>query len=251
MMSYLRIILLFFGFTAVVGVTTLLALNNGQDVVGVAQRQKKSPEMLAAENKLPVTDFGAPEPTDPKKREKRAAKGTKFENSDLVLDASADVVTSTSHWAEGLAAIPVDKSDVIVVGNVTGAQAYTTHGRRHVYSEFTIQVVDIIKDDVSNPIKVNSSIDVDRIGGRIRFPNGRVGQYFIVGQHMPEVGKQYLLFITKSDGDGDYNILTGYEIRGGILHPLDNPGTGHPITTREGSDATSFLNEVRAAVTHQ
>lgn len=248
MMSYPRIIVLFFGFIAVVGATTLLALNNGQDVVGARQRQKKSPEMIAAESKLPVTDYDAPEPADAKKREKRVARGAKFENSDLVLDASSDVVTSTSHWAERLSAIPVDESDVIVVGNITAAQAYTTHSKTHVYSEFTIQVVEVIKDDVSNPIKVYSSIDVDRIGGRIHFPNGRVGQYFIVGQHMPEVGKQYLLFITKSDGKGDYSILTGYEIRGDDIYPLDNPGTGHPITTHEGSDAASFLRKVRAAV---
>ncbi len=250
-MSYLRIFVLFFGFIAVVGVTTLLALNNGQGVVSTSQRQKKTPEMIEAENRLPVTDFNAPEPTDAKKREKRAARGTKFENSDLVLDTSSDVVTSTSHWAAELSAIPVNESDVIIVGNVTGAQAYTTHSKTHVYSEFTIQVAEVIKDDASNPIRVNNSVEVDRIGGRVRFPNGRVSQYFIVGQNMPEVGKQYLLFITKSDGKGDYSILTGYEIRDGIIHPLDNPGTGHPITTREGSDATSFLNEVRAAVTNQ
>jgi hypothetical protein len=250
-MSYPRIIVLFFGLIAIVGATTLLALNNGQDVAGAGRRQRKSPEMVAAEGRLPVTDFEAPEPTDPKEREKRVARGTKFEKSDLVLDASADVVTSTTHWAEGLSAIPAGVSDVIVVGNVTDAKAYTTHGRTHVYSEFTIQVVDVIKNDVGGHIKVNNSIDVDRIGGRIRFPNGRVGQYFIVGQHMPEVGKQYLLFLTKSDGKGDYNILTGYEIRDGIIHPLDNPGTGHPITTPEGSDATSFINEARAAATNQ
>ena len=132
MMSYPKIIALFFGFITVVGVTTLSASHNEQDVVGARQRQKKTPEMIKAESRLPVTDFDAPEPTDAKKREKRAAKGTKFENSDLVLDASSDVVTSTSHWAAGLSAIPVDKSDVIVVGNVTGAQAYTTHSKTHV-----------------------------------------------------------------------------------------------------------------------
>jgi hypothetical protein len=251
MMSYPKIIALFFSFIAVAGATTLLALNNGQDVAGADRRQKKSPEMIAAESRLPVADVDAPEPKDAKEREKRVARGAKFEKSDLALDASADVVTSTTHWAEGLSDIPVGVSDVIVVGNVTDAKAYTNHGKTHVYSEFTIQVVDVIKDDVGSHIKVNNSIDVDRIGGRIRFPNGRVGQYFIVGQHMPEVGKQYLLFITKSDGKGDYNILTGYEIRDGIIHPLDNPGTGHPLTKREGSDATSFLNEVRAAVTNQ
>lgn len=248
MKSYTRVVVLFLGFVIVIVLTATAALRNEQEAVAANQRQKKTPEMVKAENRLPVTDFDAPEPTDPKIREKRSAKDGKFESSDLVIDDSADIVTSTSHWAAELSAIPANKSDVIVVGNVTNAQAYTSHSKTHVYSEFTVQVVEVIKNDVSNPITVNSSIDVDRIGGRVRFPNGRVGQYFIIGQHMPEVGKQYLLFITKSDGKGDYNILTGYEIQDGIIHPLDHPSTGHPITTREGSNATSFLNEVRAAV---
>jgi hypothetical protein len=250
-MSYTRIVVLFFGLVIVVVGTTLTALHNEQGVVTAHQGTRKTPEMIKAESRLPVTDFDALEPVDAKKREKRIAKGSKFEKSDLALDASADVVTSTVHWAEGLSAIPVDKSDIIVIGNVTDARAYMTHSKTHVYSEFTIQVVEVIKDDTNNPIKINSSIDVDRIGGRVHFSSGRVGQYFIVGQHMPEVGKQYLLFITKSDESRDDDILTGYEIRDGVIYPLDNPGTGHPITIREGSDATSFLNEVRAAVAKQ
>ena len=250
MTRYPRIIALFFGFVAVAGVTTILALNTGQDTAGAGRGQKKSPEMIAAESRLPVTDFNTPEPQDAKKRADRVARGAKFESNDLVLDASADVVTSTGNWAAGLSAIPVDKSDVIVVGNITNAQAYTTHSKTHVYSVFTVQLTEVIKDDVGNSIKGNSFVDVDRIGGRVRFPNGRVSQYFIVGQHMPEVGKQYLLFLTKSGAKGDYGILTGYEIRDGIIYPLDNPGTGHPITTPEGSGAISFLDEVRAAVTN-
>jgi hypothetical protein len=251
MQRYRGIVALFFGFIVVAGATTLLASNNGQDVAGIGRRQRKTPQMIAAESRLPITDFDAPEPTDAKDREKRVARGAKFEKSDLVLDASADVVTSSTHWAEGLSAIPANVSDVIVVGDITDAKAYTTHGKTHVYSEFTVQVVDVIKDDVSSHVKVKNSIDADRIGGRVRFPNGRVSQYFVVGQHMPEVGKQYLLFLTKSDGKGDYVILTGYEIRDGIIHPLDNPGTGHPMSTREGSDARHFINEVRATITNQ
>lgn len=230
----------------VVGMTALTALSDQQNN-DKNEAPRKSRQMIDAERKLPMTVYDAPEGGDSEEQQRRIVKGKKYEKSDLVIDPSADVVTSTSHWAEGLCAIPADESDAVVVGTVEAAKAYTTHSKTRVYSEFTVRINEVIKNDGDKSIRVNGSIDVDRLGGRVQFSNGRVGQYFIAGQGMPQVGQQYLLFLTKSGGAGDYDLLTGYELREGHIHLLDNPGYGHSISMRKGSDAASFLNEVRAA----
>jgi hypothetical protein len=234
-----------------IGMTALAGLRGSQESNGQDKGQKKSQKMIEAESRLPVADYGAAEPTDPKEREKRIKKGKKYEKpeyADLTINDSSEVVTTFSHWASGLSATPTDRSATIIVGNVTEARAFISPGKIRVYSEFRVDVSEVLKDDADSSIKCGSSLVIDRIGGRVQFANGNVGQYWISGQGMPRVGGRYLLFLTKPDADAGYSILTGYELRDGHVYLLDNPGAGHPITTREGTDEASLLNEVRAAV---
>ena len=245
--SFRRTTLLLFIGVLVGGATALAARSSQQNNGEKNKKPKKTRQMIEAESKLPVAVYDAPEADDPRERQRRIARGEKYEKADLVIDPTADVVTSNAHWAEGLSAIPSDMSDVVVVGTVERVKAYTTHSRTRVYSEFIVRVNEVLKDGGDKSITVNGGLDVDRLGGRVQFPNGKVGQYCIVGQGMPQVGRQYLLFLKRSGGKGDYSLLTGYEFLDGLIRLLDNPGYGHPITMRDGSDVASFLSEVRAS----
>lgn len=248
MRSYFKTIAIALGCVVAVGVTALASFRNTQNRNDQNRGQSKSQQMMEAESKLPIADYDAVGPSDPDARQKRAAKGDKYEKAELVIDPYADLVSNNEHWGRGLSDIPADKSDVIVVGAVVSAKAYTTHSKTRVYSEFTVQVDEVLKDDKNNRIQVGEHIDIDRLGGRVRFGNGKVGLYLITGQNMPQVDHRYILFLTKSGGKGDYSILTGYEILDGYIALLDNPGSGHPIAKRKDADASSFLNEVRVAV---
>lgn len=253
MRSHPRIIAFTVCCVVVIGMTALAGLRSVQESNGQNKGRKKSQKMIEAESRLPVAEYGAPEPTDPKERDKRIKKGKKYEKpeySDLTVDETSEGVTTFSHWASGLSATPADRSAAVIVGTVTDARAFISPGKNRVYSEFRVNVSDVLKDDADTSIKCGSSTAVDRIGGRVQFPNGNVGQYWISGQGMPRVGGRYLLFLTKLDTDAGYSILTGYELRDGHVYLLDNPGAGHPITTREGTDEASLLNEVRAAVSN-
>lgn len=42
--------------------------------------------------------------------------------------------------------MPAAKSDLVVIGEVTDAQAYVSEGKDWVYSEFTIRVDDVLKN---------------------------------------------------------------------------------------------------------
>jgi hypothetical protein len=209
---------------------------------------RKSQKMFEQESRLPVADYDAAEPADPKEKEKREAKAKKYARTELSVDPDVEAVTTSGHWAVGIPAIPAGRSDLVVTGVVSQAQAKLTPRRKKVYSEFTVTVDEILKNDELKPLSPGETVTADRAGGRVRYPSGKVGAYWITGQGMPQVGMKYLLFLTKTDPEAGYSILTGYELREGRISLLDNPGSGHPITASEGADASSFLNQVRSAI---
>jgi hypothetical protein len=62
---------------------------------------------------------------------------------------------------------------------------------------------------------------------------------------MPRVGSQYVLFLRKTE-DGDFLILTGYELLDGSITPIDgegnkNPRMDLPFTKYRGADQAKFL----------
>jgi len=209
---------------------------------------RKSQKMIEQENRLPIADYNAAEPADPKEKEKREAKAKKYTRTELSVELEQEAIVASSHWAGELPAIPASQSALIVTGTVSQAKAELTPKRKKVYSEFTVVVDEVLKNDELAPILSGSTFTADRAGGRVRYPSGKVGLYWVTGQGMPQVGMKYLLFLTKTDPKSGYSILTGYELRDGRIHLLDDPGSGHPITASEGADAPSFLNQVRSTI---
>jgi hypothetical protein len=222
-----------------------MAALRGQDQNPPSREDQQKKEF---ESQFPIVDYEAPPPADPEKRAKRQARGKKYNNSPLGIDPISTVAVGSTHWAMNLPALPVAQSNAVVVGEVINAQAYLSDDRTGVYSEFTIRVDEVLKNDGQPPLVSGCSIDVERMGGRVRFASGHVGQYFIPNQGMPRIGRRYVLFLKRNEEGQDYSLITGYELRTGRVFLLDNPGPGHPITAYKGADETSFLNEVRTAI---
>lgn len=206
--------------------------------------------MVAFEEKFPVADYEAPEPADPKEKERRLAKNKRHDKgkAELWVDPNSDVVTTSSHWATGLPALPVGQSAVVVVGSVRSAAGHMSSNKKKVYSEFIIDVEDVLKNDTGKKMSPGKSFDADRVGGRVRFPSGKVGTYWVTGQSMPRVGGRYLLFLTSDEQGQDFDILTAYELRAGRAYPLDQPGHMHPFASYSGAEETTLLNDTRAAI---
>jgi hypothetical protein len=61
---------------------------------------------------------------------------------------------------------------------------------------------------------------------------------------MPQVGLRYVLFLTNAQGQSDFQILTGYELREGKVHPLDDLLN---LYTYENADETTFLKQLHTA----
>lgn len=218
--------------------------------VMTALRGQNQPQRQADdENYAPVTDYSASRPNDPK----RKAKGKRYKMQPTPIEEMETGVKPLpiiSPWARGLSALPVDRSDAIVKGEVTSAHAYLSEDGTGVYSEFTLKISEVFKGDDS--ISLGQEIVTERAGGAIRFPSGKVQRYSVDQQGMPRSGAQYVLFLRRNAEDGDFYIVTGYELRLGHVNPLDgnvSNGQNHlPFGVYKNADETSFLNDLRAAI---
>lgn len=192
---------------------------------------------------FPVTDYALSELETPEQK----AKGRKYDvipnlNPDVMED-SRDVIIN--EWAHDLTALPVEKSQVVVLGTVVDAKAHLSERKQTVYSEFKIQAEKVFKNDTRKDIGLK--IYAERQGGIVRFPSGVESWVLVEGQGMPVLQKRYLFFLSY-DAVGvlpqksDLSILTAYEIRDGRSFPLDNPGGGsHPIATTYTGKEDKYL----------
>ena len=225
------------------------------------QRPKK-PGTLQYERQLaelPVVDFTEFDPaagTDPI----RAAKNRRH-NSGMNTDGTTPPRLSEdmgpggfnlpmTHW-RAEPAFPVT-SDVIVIGTVREAKAYLSEDRTNIYSEVFLSVEDILKAAPQHGLKIHGTVTADRSGGAVRFPSGKIVRTGFWGRGIPSTGHRYLLFL-KDMGDSVFSIVTGYELTGKEVLPLDGiEGDGFSVFSnyerlRNTSEA-SLLEAVRKAV---
>jgi len=201
-------------------------------------------------SRFPIIDFHAPEPVDANLRAAREAKGRKYNNKHMpqISDDSYQIFTN-SDWDVRLPALPVEQSAAVVVGTVKSAHAHLTPDKTGIYSEFQVAVDTVIKNDPNSVVKTKGTITVERRGGRVRMPSGRIVISWVSHQNMPRVGGRYVLFLTHqfetpNDTPKDFYLLTGYELRDGQVRLLDDTQPGHPITRYDGTTETTLLSDL-------
>ena len=189
-------------------------------------------------NQFPIAEFGNSQAPDAKRKDR----GRKRDNSDWAV--SPDAVSDGTVRVDGvdltLPAFPVEKAGAVVIGAVTDGKAYLSNDQTGVYSSFVVTVEEILKNP--GKLKVGSPIEVEREGGRVRFPSGRVHLYLLSEQDMPHAGGRYVFFLSKTDYDSVFEIITAYEIRGNLIYPLDELPQARKY---EGASASAFLQELK------
>jgi len=216
-----------------------------------SQDKNKTKPLQAEEvdtSRIPVVDFLD---VSPEELAKQRGKGRKYDNKySPPIDEDRDISVTTTDWERGLPAFPLQKSVAVIIGTVVKAKAHFSERKTDVFSEFEVEIEEVLKND--GKFTVGSSAFVERAGGRVRFPSGKMMVSIISKQQMPVVGKQYLLFLTHDGPLGgiyeDYFILTGYEFRGDIVFPLDQSVPGHPISAYRGVDKDSFFTDLNSAL---
>ena len=205
-----------------------------------------------SKGRFPVADYEAAKSADPDKRAKRAARNDRHNNSGQGVHGGADekatwVAESVEYndWETKVPQIPTEQSDVILVGEVTDANAYVSSDKNGVYSEFNVRVEQTIKNTMGSTGQLSGMVTVERAGGRVRYPSGQIIWFRVSSQDMPEVGHRYVFFLKRVDEDS-LSIITGYELRDGVVHPLDEGAS--QFMAYDGTDETSFLNLVRKGI---
>jgi hypothetical protein len=149
--------------------------------------------------------------------------------------------------------MPFDASDAVVVGTVNAGQAYLSNDRRNIYSEFKLKLQEIIKTSDAPYLRVADSIDIQRKGGAVRLPSGKVLTRAALADSMPDVGNRYLLFLKFNKDTEDYGVLTGYQLEGNEVYRLDDLNFSesnhqeviHPLR-KEGVNEDQFLARAKS-----
>jgi hypothetical protein len=192
-----------------------------------------------------VAKFDEADSADPEERARRQEKGRRYDRQGLVSNRPTGLNISgrSSHWTRDVPAIPAAQSDVIVIGRITAARAYLSPDKTGIYSEFTINIEELLKID--GPAAINdNTLAAERVGGNVQYSTGQVQSIRPhLGQRMPRVGGRYLLFLKFVKGTFDLSILTGYELAESRVSALDGV---EPYTSHEGADELGFLDAVRS-----
>ena len=245
------LLLIFVAFTTAV-VTTITTLYGQSRVSDKAAPPVNQPQSTGQDDRVPVVDFDSPEQDDPLGPERRRKRNARHDKDYLLnkADGSGNSVALTlvSEWDLGLSPLPAAQSEVILVGEVTGGRAHLSNDKTGIYSEFPVTIEEVLKNASSSTLKPGSKVYLERLGGVVRYPNGRKYPYRVAGQDMPGVGLRYVFFLKPVGVEEAYEIITAYELRGDKVFPLDSTDQ---FDAYKDMEQVKFLEQLKNAVGRQ
>jgi len=149
---------------------------------------------------------------------------------------------------------PLDDSDAVVIGTVTGGQAFLSNDERGIYTEFTVSLQEVLAAAPPLSLLSGNTIMAERKGGAIRLPSGKVLARCMAAQSMPLSGRRYLLFLKYRVDTRDFAVNTGYDLEGGAVFNLDDfsaEDDRHELNHalhRQTAGQSQFIARVKAAI---
>ena len=231
---------------AVILTLGLLIISLGGLRASSAKEQQSTHQDQSKLPQLPVVNYETSGNENQMSENIRQLRSSRYDNRGWVReDPNVSIVASGGHWGKGLPALPIVESDVVLVGQVTDAQAHLSQDKTGIYSEFAVRVEALYKGKESDALSPGKAITIAREGGAVRFPSGHIQRFIIADQGMPLIGQRYVLFLKQDEEGQSFNIITGYELHKGRVRPLDNL---HTFALYAGVDESHFLNELRNAI---
>lgn len=209
--------------------------------------EKQQKEQAEFERQFPVVDYDAAEVADPTEIVKRRGKNSRYDKRNFVHKDPTTRIVESARILEGyyVPALPSAKSDLIVVGEVLTSAAHLSNDKRGVYTELTVRIGEVIKNNTSVQLTEGAAVTAQREGGFVRYANGHKRLYHLAEEGMPAVGRRYVLFLSSIENSDDYSILTGYELSETRVVPVDS---SHQFATYRGYAVDAFLDVVRASL---
>ena len=208
--------------------------------ITISQRQKFD------ESRYPIADYISAESGDPKRRS-RAEKHNKS-RWQVNPNGLSDTTVIVDNTDQTLPSLPFEQSPIVLIGQITDSQAYLSQDKSGIYSSLTVQVNELLKNSSKASLASDSRIEVEREGGRVRFPSGRLHLYITDGQEMPKVGLRYVLFLSDGPGEDVFGIISAYELKDGSVYALDNLKNQKVF---DGADELTFLKNLRSKAPRQ
>jgi len=243
--------------------TTKLLITKGQQQPSPQRTKETLNERIG---RLPITDFIAQEPADQEKKLLRRARNARNNLSASPEEAKRAVLNDTMEPVllhlplsdqQEEPGIPASNSDAVVTGTVNDVNAYLSTDRTTVYSEVTLNIEEVLKEDPRYPLIQGFTLAAERSGGAVRFPSGKILRRGELGRNIPQAGRRYLLFLKYNEDGKDFSIVTGYELADNHVLPLDGtdnlekggrfPQFGAYERYRD-AEVPAFLNNVRALI---
>jgi len=212
--------------------------------ITISQRQKFD------ESRYPIADYISAESTDPHEQLKRRSRAEKHNKSRWQVNPNglSDTTVIVDNTDQTLPSLPFEQSPIVLIGQITDSKAYLSQDKSGIYSSFTVQVNELLKNSSKASLSSDSRIEVEREGGRVRFPSGRLHLYITDGLEMPQVSLRYVLFLSDAPGDDVFGIVSAYELKDGSVYALDNLKNQKVF---DGADELTFLKNLRSKAPRQ
>jgi hypothetical protein len=181
----------------------------------------------------------------------RETKNAKYDNWKWVQPKISNEETKAgliNHWQLGISALPFDKCDAVIIGVVNSHQAFLSNDKTGIYSEFSVKIETVIKDNQLNTVEKNQSVTIQRAGGKVIYSSDKAMSYMISGQDMPRLNGKYAFFLKYDLNTKCYFILTAYEFLDGKILSLDGKGrsplAGFNFSKYDSYDEKKFVDEL-------
>lgn len=194
----------------------------------------------------PVVSYDQALPENTAERESRRLANKRYDGLEFVMRNPTPLADGAG-WHDHLPLpplIPTEQSGVVVMGEITSASAYLSNDKFGIYSEFGLRIDEVLKADRAfETMARKSTITIDRIGGYVVYPNGQKVRYNKGEFDLPKVGHSYLIFLTRNDESPNYQILSLYEFKDGLVRTVDG---GRDFSELKVRTKTPFVEMVRA-----
>lgn len=194
--------------------------------------------------KYPVADYDAAQPSNAAEREERKEKASRYDKRPFVMpNPRPEFIESSAYHTEPVPpALPFNESTLVIIGEILDAKAFMSPDKSAVYSEYTVQIDTVFKQDKKRELHKGQLVSADRRGGRVRYPNGQTILYSSNWQDLPEWPGRYLFFLGKDDGGSpNYKIITAYRLKNGKVSALDYDRSFRAF---DGKDESDFIKLV-------
>jgi hypothetical protein len=192
-------------------------------------------------SKYGSVDYNAPQIENSAEWEKRRKISQRYDNQDWVFKSQSAEPGGVGKITEDTPPplFPIDESPLVVVGEITTVDTFLSNDKGGVYTEFTIRVDEVLKD---NGGKNRKKIVADREGGVVVYPNGARVMYQSSDRALPLLGSKYLFFLMKDELSPNYEILTSYYFDGNRIWQMEQ---GRPFEEFKNVNKTDFIEAVR------